>query len=141
MTDLSSRDPYQLTRLAQELSEKQLASDGEYTDLPVYVPLAHDNPFLLADSFNVEEFLLSRSHTSLPDLRSELRDYLSSLKEALVKLINNDYEAFISLSTDLRGEGSRLVQLKEPLSGLKEQILVRYSMYIRRALTYPVIQE
>jgi hypothetical protein len=79
---------------------------------------------LTSDIFDVEAFLLSRSHTSLRDLRSELRDYLSTLKEELVKLINDDYEAFISLSTDLRGEGVRLSRLKLPLVDLRSQILV-----------------
>ncbi|EEB92639.1 hypothetical protein MPER_08821, partial [Moniliophthora perniciosa FA553] len=56
------------------------------------------------------------------DLRVELRDYLSNLKEELVQLINDDYEAFISLSTDLKGEGVRLTNLKSPLAGLKQEI-------------------
>ncbi|KAF7297546.1 Conserved oligomeric Golgi complex subunit 2-like [Mycena kentingensis (nom. inval.)] len=55
------------------------------------------------EEFDVEPFLLSRAHTSLPDLRSELRDYLWTLKEELVKLINDDYAAFISLSAPARG--------------------------------------
>jgi hypothetical protein len=97
--------------------------DGTST-LPVFIPLSHDNQHLSADPFNVEEFLLSRSFTSLPDLRSELQDYLVTLKEELVKLINDDYEAFISLSTDLRGEGVRLERLRRPLASLKYQILV-----------------
>lgn len=61
---------------------------------------------------------------SLPELRSELRDYLLALKEELVKLINDDYEAFISLSTDLKGEGSRLERMKQPLESIKAQIIV-----------------
>ena len=72
----------------------------------------------------IEDFLLSRSYTSLPELRTELREYLSSLKEELVLLINDDYEDFISLSTDLRGEGARMGRLKAPLNGLREQIQV-----------------
>ncbi|ETW80755.1 hypothetical protein HETIRDRAFT_154913 [Heterobasidion irregulare TC 32-1] len=91
-------------------------------DLPLYTPLSHDNPFFTAEIFDVEKFLLSRSHISLPDLRSELRDYQAELKEELVKLINDDYEAFISLSTDLRGEGVRLERLKYPLRDLISQV-------------------
>jgi hypothetical protein len=133
------RDPFELDRLAEELVTRELAyarSPQTYTssihpdeqdsshDLPVYLPLSHSNSYLRADVFNVEEFLLSRSHMPLPDLRSELRDYLSTLKEELVKLINDDYEAFISLSTDLKGEGARLERLKHPLGSLKTQIIV-----------------
>jgi len=126
-----SRDPFELERLAQELAEReQLSPNKQHSfpseiELPLYAPLSHDNPYFTAETFNVEEFLLSRSRTSLPDLRTELREYLAKLKEELVKLINDDYEAFISLSTDLRGEGTRLERLKMPLGDLREQVLVR----------------
>ncbi|KAF8910351.1 oligomeric golgi complex component, COG2-domain-containing protein [Mucidula mucida] len=125
-------DPFQLERLAEELATRELTHDDDDDDelshdLPVFIPLSHSNPYLTADTFDIEQFLLSRSHTSLQDLRSELRDYLSTLKEELVKLINDDYEAFISLSTDLRGEGVRLGKLKAPLSGLRTEILASKS--------------
>ncbi|KAF5370825.1 hypothetical protein D9758_001986 [Tetrapyrgos nigripes] len=129
----SSTDPFQLERLAEELdkrehshSDARSSTDDDLNhELPTYTPLSHGNPYLSGDSFDVEEFLLSRSHTmSLQELRVELRDYLSTLKEELVKLINDDYEAFISLSTDLKGEGVRLNKLKYPLEGLKAEILL-----------------
>ncbi|KAN0091182.1 COG (conserved oligomeric Golgi) complex component, COG2 domain containing protein [Tylopilus felleus] len=131
----SRPDPYQLERLAEELAarERSSTSTGRLSgseplpaqpDLPIYVPLSHDNEFLAAETFNVEKFLLSRSYTSLPELRTQLREYLSSLKEELVLLINDDYEDFVSLSTDLRGEGARMSRLKAPLNGLREQIQV-----------------
>jgi len=93
-------------------------------NLPDYVPLSHDNIFLTAPVFDPEEFLLSRARTTLPELRTELRDYLLTLKEELVQLINNDYEAFISLSTDLRSEGAKLKSLRGPLGRLQSTILV-----------------
>ncbi|KAL0956582.1 hypothetical protein HGRIS_002720 [Hohenbuehelia grisea] len=133
-TSDSGRDPFQLERLAEELAQRETTKPGATSptlgegedaahDLPAYVPLSHENPYLQAKGFSVEEFLLSRSYTSLPDLRSELRDYLADLKEELVKLINDDYEAFISLSTDLRDEGDRLERLKAPLGAIKSSIL------------------
>lgn len=125
-------DPYELDRLAEELEAREVSSHGAShdaevgrPDLPIYIPLSHNNEYLSAETFNVEGFLLSRAHTSLPELRAELRDYLSSLKEALVQLINDDYEDFISLSTDLRGEGVRLEKMRAPLSALRQQIVVR----------------
>jgi hypothetical protein len=135
-------DPYELERLAEELELREQTRSATLKDgrngadadndsdssavpnLPAYVPLSHDNSYLNARNFDVEKFLLSRSYTSLPDLRAELREYLASLKEELVKLINDDYEAFISLSTDLRDEGTRLEKLKQPLGGIRNQILV-----------------
>ena len=96
-------------------------------ELPLLEPLSHSHPLLSASSqipFDVDEFLLSRSHTSLPDLRSELRDYLAELKSELVQLINDDYAAFISLRTDLRGEGPRIEKLVRPLMGVLKDIEV-----------------
>lgn len=134
---LASRDPFELDRLAEELAVRESSRhlNGNRTteddvpedarNLPVYVPLSHSDPYLSAETFDVEQFLLSRAYTSLPDLRTELRDYLAALKEELVKLINDDYEAFISLSTDLRGEGTRLESMKRPLADLKGRVLVR----------------
>ncbi|TFL04432.1 COG complex component [Pterulicium gracile] len=125
----SSRDRFELDRLAEELETRQSNQkfgdaelDHQDYELPTYVPLSHDNSELNAEVFDVERFLLSRSHTSLPDLRTELRDYLAILKEELVKLINDDYEAFISLSTDLKGEGARLQRLKAPLSTVRGEV-------------------
>lgn len=126
------QDPYELERLAEELgvregfrgSSTSVSEASERFELPVHVPLSHDNEYISAETFDVEGFLLSRAHTSLPELRGELRDYLSSLKEELVQLINDDYEDFISLSTDLRGEGARLEKIKAPLGALRQQILV-----------------
>jgi conserved oligomeric Golgi complex subunit 2 len=130
----NSTDPFQLNRLAEELVARESSNasklteakhgDPEIHELPLDIPLSHEYPYLTAKEFNVDEFLLSRSYTSLPDLRSELREYLAHLKEELVKLINDDYEAFISLSTDLKDEGARLEGLKLPLGDLKSQILV-----------------
>ncbi|KAM6502244.1 COG (conserved oligomeric Golgi) complex component, COG2 domain containing protein [Amanita muscaria] len=118
-------DPFELDRLAHELELREsIRTDGDQQqhELPAYVPLSHDNPHLSAKSFNVQEFLLSRSYSSLPDLRTELRDYLAKLKEELVQLINDEYEAFISLSTDLKDEGDRLQRIREPLGSLRAQI-------------------
>lgn len=100
------------------------------TDLPILSLLSHNDPHLSSSTFSVDDFLMSRSHTSLPDLRLELRDYLGTLKEELVQLINDDYAAFISLSTDLRGEGTRLERLKYPLAGVKREIEVRVKFAI-----------
>ena len=131
-------DPYELDRLAEELASREeqpsksrgKGDSATSLDLPQLQlrPLSHDNTHLIAPEWNVEEFLLSRSYTSLPDLRTELREYLATLKEALVKLINDDYEAFISLSTDLRGEGTRLERMKWPLDSLRSKINVSIDM-------------
>ncbi|KAF8313136.1 hypothetical protein DL93DRAFT_2168071 [Clavulina sp. PMI_390] len=95
--------------------------DAIERELPLLVPLSHDHPLLSAETqtFNVDAFLLSRPNTSLADLRAELREYLAQLKEELVQLINDDYAAFISLRTDLRGEGPRLERIQQPLQSIQ----------------------
>ncbi|KAG9087523.1 hypothetical protein FRC06_002496 [Ceratobasidium sp. 370] len=93
-------------------------------DLPYVPPLDATHPLLSApsDSFDVDEFLLSRAHTSLPDLRVELNDYLSTLRSELVQLINEHYADFISLSTDLRGEGEAIELMRAPLPAIAAEI-------------------
>ncbi|KAG8756299.1 hypothetical protein FRC14_003179, partial [Serendipita sp. 396] len=122
--DLSSREA--LDRLTRDLAQREGdIADNEDYELPLLEPLSHDHPLLSATTtplFDVEQFLLSRKHTSLTDLRVELRDYLAQLKEELVQLINDDYEAFISLSTDLRGEGERLQRIHAPVEDLRVEI-------------------
>lgn len=115
---------FDLDRLAENLERRGLDVSNT-TELPTYTPLSHVNPLLTAPTFDVEAFLLSRIHDASPaDVRVELREYLASLKEELVKLINDDYAAFISLSSDLRNEGARLHRLKAPLGELREQVSI-----------------
>ncbi|KDQ21263.1 hypothetical protein BOTBODRAFT_197088 [Botryobasidium botryosum FD-172 SS1] len=121
----SSNDPYQLDRLAEVQAARSNGASSEPThhELPAFVPLSHEHPLLSsAEPFDVDAFLLTRTHTKLPDLRTELREYLALLKEELVQLINDDYAAFISLSTDLRGEGATLDRLKWPLGSVKAEV-------------------
>jgi hypothetical protein len=116
-----------LDKLTQDLADREgdLPDNDDY-ELPLLEPLSHDHPLLSSATpdFDVEKFLLSRSHTSLTDLRVELRDYLAQLKDELIQLINDDYEAFISLSTDLRGEGSRLERMHDPIDSIRSEIHV-----------------
>jgi hypothetical protein len=103
---------------------------SEYA-LPSILPLSHSNPFLKSEKdFDVDAFLLSRAtHTSLPELRSELRNYLADLKAELVQLLNDDYESFLSLSTDLRSEGPRLMRMKLPMGVIRADIQVSPATY------------
>ncbi|KAG8878645.1 hypothetical protein FRB97_002328 [Tulasnella sp. 331] len=95
----------------------------EHHELPLLAPLSHSHPLLSSSTaWDVDAFLLSRPNLSLQDLRSELRNYSAQLKEELVQLINDDYAAFISLSTDLKGEGTRLERLHQPIANVKSEI-------------------
>lgn len=115
-------------------SSRELGSDmteeGRHPDLPSLLPLSHDHPMLSAsaDEWSVDDFLLTRLHVPLEELRGELREYLGVLKEELGGLINDDYEEFISLGLGLRGEGSRLEDLKYPLEALKVEVQVCWQL-------------
>ena len=50
-------------------------------------------------------------------------------------LINDDYEAFISLSTNLEGEDLRIKRLQRPLGDLSEAIVVRKYFLLWRAVS------
>lgn len=135
---LNGADPFELERLAEELEIREL-HDADTTHAEFSLPIAHlthDDPHLTGDSFSVEEFLLSRPYTSLPDLRSELRDYQGILKQELVGLINDDYEAFISLSTNLQGEDLRIKRLQRPLDSLREVVMVSRPVTTFQSLLY-----
>ncbi|KAF9241626.1 oligomeric golgi complex component, COG2-domain-containing protein [Melanogaster broomeanus] len=105
-------DLYELERLAEELAARELSgtSGGEHSAIR-----SRACQYMF-------RCLMTTNFWPLRQLRTELREYLACLKEELVLLINDDYEDFISLSTDLRGEGVRLGRLKAPLSSLREQM-------------------
>ncbi|WVR00086.1 hypothetical protein IAU59_007228 [Kwoniella sp. CBS 9459] len=98
------------------------SSPGHSLDLPSLQPLSHSHPLLSSENFDADLFLLSRIHIPLEELRGELRGYLGELREELVKLINEDYEEFISLGTGLRGEENRLRRLGGPLNQVKSEV-------------------
>lgn len=112
--------------------ESSTSNKSGSLDLPSLLPLSHTHPLLTAENtdWNVDEFLLSRLHVPLEELRGELREYLGGLKEELGGLINDDYEEFISLGLGLRGEGRRLESLRYPLEALKVEVEV-YQRYRR----------
>ena len=105
-----------------ERPKTSLDSPEHSLDLPSLQPLSHEHPLLSAPTFSADDFLLSRIHIPLEELRGELRSYLAVLREELVQLINDDYEEFISLGTGLRGEEDRLKRLQAPLKVLGDEV-------------------
>lgn len=113
--------------VARDDSTSNLDTNGDddaegSLDLLSLAPLSHSHPLLSAPTFSADNFLLSRIHIPLEELRGELRSYLALLKEELVQLINDDYEAFISLGTGLHGEGYRLKRLQGPLRSIGSDV-------------------
>ncbi|WRT70116.1 uncharacterized protein IL334_007110 [Kwoniella shivajii] len=119
---LGSSDAFQHPSSSRASTSSSSSSPDHSLDLPSLQPLSHDHPLLSAQEFNADEFLLSRLHIPLEELRGELRGYLGELREELVRLINEDYEEFISLGTGLRGEEGRLKGLQEPMKQVRGEI-------------------
>ena len=63
----------------------EITDEGKHPDLPSLLPLSHDHPMLTAsaEDWSVDDFLLTRLHVPLEELRGELREYLGVLKEEL----------------------------------------------------------
>ncbi|WVW86287.1 hypothetical protein I302_108329 [Kwoniella bestiolae CBS 10118] len=129
---LPIQDSEQQASSSRRSSHSSSSSSGpdHSLDLPSLQPLSHSHPLLSSEDFNADEFLLSRIHIPLEELRGELRAYLNELKEELVRLINEDYEEFISLRTGLRGEEGRLKGLQEPMREVRGEVeIVRDILY------------
>jgi hypothetical protein len=116
-------------------NEEPVDDNDPAVALPSLVPLSHAHPLLDPESskqWDVDAFLLSRSDLPLDELRTELRQYLASLREELGELINDEYEEFISLSLGLRGEAEQLEDIKLPLQVIKIEVEVCIIDYCSR---------
>ncbi|ORY89153.1 oligomeric golgi complex component, COG2-domain-containing protein [Leucosporidium creatinivorum] len=98
------------------------SSDEQQVDLPS-VP-ALDHSLFAGEDFDASEFLLSRRHTALDELRSELRAYLATLRTSLVAVINTEYEAFIGLSLGLRhaSVANSLSTIRRPVISIRSEV-------------------
>ncbi|CDZ97124.1 cog complex component [Phaffia rhodozyma] len=120
------------------------STESDRHDLPFLLPLSHAHPLLSSSNPNwdVDNFLLSRLHVPLDELRTDLRAYLADLKEELVQLINEDYKEFISLGTGLRGEGKRLDLVRGPIEVLKKDVeIIRSSLVSNEQIVQQKLDE
>jgi hypothetical protein len=74
------------------------------------------------NNFTPSAFLTSHALTPLTTLNQDLSTLLQSLKEELVAVINQDYEGFIKISTQLTDVDSRVANILDPISDLQEQV-------------------
>jgi hypothetical protein len=80
-----------------------------------------DNSLLLGQEFEVDLFLHKlATSASLTDIRDDVNEYHSKLKQELVKLINDDYHDFISITTSI--DPKLIIALTHPLPILKQQV-------------------
>ena len=98
------------------------SAPGQELSLPFPATLSHS--LFLVEPFHASDFLLSRKHMLLDDLRSELRTYLASLRAQLVSIINSDYEDFINLGGAhlLGSEDQMAYRMRKPLEGISREI-------------------
>ncbi|CAG2166458.1 unnamed protein product [Oppiella nova] len=75
-----------------------------------------------SDLFSIDSFLkTNRSKVSLEQLKDDLSSYLKVLKTSMVELINEDYNDFVNLSTNLMGFDKAINNLSQPLIQLRDQ--------------------
>ncbi|TKA51088.1 hypothetical protein B0A53_05874 [Rhodotorula sp. CCFEE 5036] len=93
---------------------------GQLPDAP---PISHS--LLASPDFDASSFLLARRLTPLDQLRSELREYLASLKQSLVGVINDEYEAFIGLSLGLKQAhvSQSLARVRKPVLQVRNEVV------------------
>ncbi|PLW09470.1 hypothetical protein PCANC_21501 [Puccinia coronata f. sp. avenae] len=125
--------PTAMTSLLVPGDSTEAAFEAPSIELPVGLPLSHQ--VFRDPAFDPDQFLLSRRHTALEDLRTELRSYLAGLKSELVGLINEDYEDFIGLGMGLRGTVERAIgKMKAPIGQAKQDVLeAKTELEIERA--------
>lgn len=61
----------------------------------------------------------------MEELRSELREYLTSLRQSLIELINSEYESFIGLSLGLRqaSVSTSLSTIRRPVLAIRQAVI------------------
>ncbi|GAA5933962.1 COG2 family protein [Sporobolomyces koalae] len=113
---LSSRP----TTLEDNSLDDLVTRDG--VELPDAPALSHE--LFEGAEFDPSDFLLSRRHTALEDLRSELRAYLATLRTSLVGVINQEYEAFIGLSLGLKhaNVAQSLSTIRRPVLSIRSEV-------------------
>ena len=76
------------------------------------------------ESFSIDSFLKThRSKVTLEQLKDDLNSYLKVLKTSMIELINEDYNDFINLTTNLMGFDKSINNLSEPLIQLRNSSL------------------
>ncbi|KAI8377835.1 uncharacterized protein BYT42DRAFT_614487 [Radiomyces spectabilis] len=90
---------------------------------------AVDRSLFQAPQFDPDHFLSSRRHLGLERLKKELNEHLRFLKAELVELINEDYQDFINLSTNLKGVDKAMDDLQRPLAQMGNQVQTAQSQF------------
>jgi hypothetical protein len=91
--------------------------DDDLDNLPYPTPLPR--AAFLSPQFNASTYLstLHNRHQTLSDLRAELRTRSQTLAKELLDLVNNEYQAFLTLGSDLQGGEEKVEEIRVGLLG------------------------
>lgn len=85
--------------------------------------LCFDKNEFMKNDFSVDKFVADcRRRVQLETLRQDLEVYFKLLKNAMIELINKDYADFVNLSSNLVGMDKSIIQLRDPLALINENI-------------------
>jgi len=100
------------------------SSDDENDDKPLPFPNALPRSDFLEPNFDAVEYLsnLPHRHQTLEDLRAELRERSASISSELLELVNNNYTAFLSLGSELRGGDDKVEDVKMAILGFRRAV-------------------
>ena len=86
----------------------------------------------LVENFNPEQFLAKYSATcELEDLKSDIAEFLQHCENAIMSIMNKDYESFISLAMRLNGLKEKIGSIRTPLSESEGQLKIHKENLIR----------
>lgn len=86
----------------------------------------------LVENFNPEQFLSKYSSMcELEDLKSDISEFLQHCENAIMSIMNKDYESFISLAMRLNGLKEKVSAIQIPLSESEGQLKVHKESLIR----------
>lgn len=86
------------------------------------------------ENFDVDRFLQESCQKSgLHKLHKELGTYIKYLQSMIVDLVNNESNAIVNLSSDLKVLQNKFDSLSTPLGQFREEILVR--IFINKVLS------
>ncbi|KAL8996541.1 MAG: hypothetical protein Q9188_006550 [Gyalolechia gomerana] len=98
------------------------SSDSGEDTLPYPEPLPR-SAFVTPD-FDPATFLssLRNRHQTLEDLRAELRTRSQDIRKELLDLVNNNYQEFLSLGSNLQGGDEKVEEIRLGLLGFRREI-------------------
>jgi hypothetical protein len=133
LTDAAQLSPAPSTNpTPSRRSSSASSTTNSSNDLPFPTPLPR-NAFL-DPNFSSASFLstLSHRHQTLSDLRSDLSERSAAISNELLNLVNNEYQAFLSLGSDLRGGDEKVQEVRvgvlgfaKGVGGIKERVAER----------------